>query len=50
MLTGVCTCKGCPKCQRVLASATPIFWGKVICRNSGFTFQTFESNVMSKVS
>ena len=38
---GVCTCEGCLKCQRVLASATSNFWDKVIYRNSGFTFQTF---------
>ena len=37
MFIGVCTREGCLKCQRVMVSA----WDKVICRNSGFTFQTF---------
>ena len=40
MVICVCTCEGCLKCQRVLVSAISIFLDKVICRNSGFTFQT----------
>ena len=50
MFIGVFTCKGRLKCQRVLVSAASIFFDKVICRNSGFTFQTFlkqnEQNVI----
>ena len=37
----VCTCEVCLRCQRVWVSATSIFGDKVICGNSGFTFQAF---------
>ena len=37
MFIGVCTGDEC----QGLAFATPVFWDKVICRNSGITFKTF---------
>ena len=41
LFIGVWTGKGYLKCQGVLVSATSIFWDKVMCMNSGFTFQNF---------
>ena len=37
-LVGIFTSRGNLKDHRVLISATPVLWDKVICRNSGFTF------------
>ena len=37
-LVGIYISRGNLKDQRVLISAAPVLWDKVICRNSGFTF------------
>ena len=38
---GVCTSSRCLKCHRVLVLGMPSSCNMVICRYSGFTFQTF---------
>ena len=50
MFMGICTGKGCLKCQRVLVSVTSVFWDKGICRNYGFIFQTFIKQYINLLS